>query len=135
MGVEKAAILLTTLGPEAAAAVFRHLAESEVRQVSAAIARLRTIPREQAARVHEEAWRWLTEREGLLFRWMSFLQQWPLVIFPTLADLPPKQVGDTTVEGQAEIRAQRSDAARDASVDAPSGGDRDAVPHSGHTVQ
>src|SRR5438477_539306 len=44
-----------------------------------------------------------TEREGLLFRWMSFLLQWPLVIFPTLADLPPKQVGDTTVEGQAEI--------------------------------
>jgi amidase len=44
-----------------------------------------------------------TEREGLLYRWMAFLQQWPLVIFPTLADLPPKQVSDTTVEGQAEI--------------------------------
>ena len=44
-----------------------------------------------------------TEREGLLFRWMGFLQQWPLVIFPTLADLPPKQVSDTTVEGQAKI--------------------------------
>src|SRR5207249_10766298 len=28
-----------------------------------------------------------------------------------------------------------SDAARDASVDAPSGGDRKAVPHSGHTAQ
>jgi amidase len=45
----------------------------------------------------------LTEREGMLFRWMGFLQQWPLVIFPTLADLPPKQVSDTTVEGQAKI--------------------------------
>jgi len=44
-----------------------------------------------------------TEREGLLFRWMSFLQQWPLVIFATLADLPPKQVTDTTVQGQAAI--------------------------------
>jgi amidase len=44
-----------------------------------------------------------TEREGLLFRWMGFLQQWPLVIFPTLSDLPPKQVSDTTVEGQAKI--------------------------------
>ena len=75
MGVEKAAILLTTLGPEAAAAVFRHLAESEVRQVSAAIARLRTIPREQAARVHEEAWRWLTEREGLLVDGEQFARQ------------------------------------------------------------
>src|SRR5215831_8237163 len=44
-----------------------------------------------------------TEREGLLYRWMGFLQQWPLVIFPTLSDLPPKQVSDTTVEGQARI--------------------------------
>ena len=34
----------------------------------------------------------LTEREGMLFRWMTFFQQWPLVILPTLADLPPKQV-------------------------------------------
>ena len=65
-GVEKAAILLLTLGVEAAARVFRHLNEQEVRQVSEAIARLRSIPREQAARVQEEAWRWLTNREGLL---------------------------------------------------------------------
>src|SRR5207249_886578 len=33
---------------------------------STAISRLRSIPREQAARVHEEAWRWLTSREGFL---------------------------------------------------------------------
>jgi amidase len=45
----------------------------------------------------------LTEREGMLFRWMSFLQQWPLVILPTLANLPPKQVADTTVEGQKAV--------------------------------
>ena len=45
----------------------------------------------------------LTEREGLAFKWMSFMQQWPLVIFPTLADLPPQQVLDTTVEGQRAI--------------------------------
>src|SRR5439155_245406 len=51
---------------EAAARVFRHLNEQEVRQVSEAIARLRSIPREQAAHVQEEAWRWLTNREGLL---------------------------------------------------------------------
>ena len=31
------------------------------------------------------------EREGLLFRWMSFMQQWPLVILPTLSDLPPNK--------------------------------------------
>jgi amidase len=45
----------------------------------------------------------LTEREGVLFRWMTFLQQWPLVIMPVLADLPPKQVTDTTVAGQQAI--------------------------------
>lgn len=45
----------------------------------------------------------LAEREGVLFRWMSFLQQWPLVILPTLADLPPKQVADVTVEGQKQV--------------------------------
>ena len=45
----------------------------------------------------------LTEREGLVYRWMGFMQQWPLLIMPTLADLPPKQVMDTTVEGQRDI--------------------------------
>src|SRR5438094_29571 len=75
VGVEKAAILLTTLGPEAAAGVFRHLSEPEVRQLSAAIARLRSIPREQAAAVHEEAWRRLTEREGLLVDGQQFARQ------------------------------------------------------------
>src|SRR5512146_308071 len=48
-GVEKAAILLATLGPEAAAGILRHLSEHEVRQVSAAIARLRSISHGQAA--------------------------------------------------------------------------------------
>ena len=45
----------------------------------------------------------LTEREGMVFRWMTFMQQWPLIVMPTLADLPPKQVSDTTKEGQAAI--------------------------------
>jgi amidase len=45
----------------------------------------------------------LTEREGVLYRWMTFMLQWPLVIFPTLAGLPPKQVSDTTVEGQDQV--------------------------------
>jgi amidase len=45
----------------------------------------------------------LTEREGVIYRWMNFMLQWPLVIFPTLADLPPKQGTDTTVDGQAKI--------------------------------
>jgi amidase len=45
----------------------------------------------------------LAEREGMVFRWMTFMQQWPLIVMPTLADLPPKQVSDTTKEGQAAI--------------------------------
>ena len=65
-GVEKAAILLLTLGPEAAGAVFRHLNEQEIRQLSMAIARLRSISKEQAAAVHEEAWRRLNDRDGFL---------------------------------------------------------------------
>lgn len=45
----------------------------------------------------------LTEREGILFRWMSFFQQWPLVIMATLSDLPPVQRSDVTVDGQRQI--------------------------------
>ena len=45
----------------------------------------------------------LTEREGLLLRWMTFFQQWPLVILPTLGDLPPKQVADIEPGGQKKI--------------------------------
>ena len=44
----------------------------------------------------------LTEREGLLLRWMTFFQQWPLVILPTLADLPPRQVADIEPGGQKQ---------------------------------
>jgi flagellar motor switch protein FliG len=64
-GAEKAAILLTTLGPEAAAAVLRQLDEIEVRQVSQAIARLRSISKTKAAAVHEEFYRQLNNREGM----------------------------------------------------------------------
>ncbi|MBV8190559.1 MAG: amidase [Alphaproteobacteria bacterium] len=45
----------------------------------------------------------LTEREGLLLRWMTFFLQWPLVILPTLADLPPAQVRDVEPDGQKEV--------------------------------
>ncbi len=45
----------------------------------------------------------MTERESLLFRWMSFFQQWPLLILPTLCDLPPQQGGDLTPAGQQQI--------------------------------
>ncbi len=65
-GPEKVAILLTTLGGDAAAAVLRQLEDVEVRQVSQAIARLREIPKAQAAAIHEEFYSLLNNQEGLL---------------------------------------------------------------------
>ena len=41
--------------------------------------------------------------EALLLRWMSFFQQWPLLILPTLADLPPKQVLDVEPGGAKDV--------------------------------
>jgi flagellar motor switch protein FliG len=64
-GVEKAAILLSTVGPEAAAAVLKHLGEVEIRLVTQGIASLRLIPWEAAAVVHEEFYSRLTNRERL----------------------------------------------------------------------
>jgi len=53
-GVEKAAVLLLSLGPEAATTVLKHLGEAEVRQVSQALARMRTVEPEQLDSVHQE---------------------------------------------------------------------------------
>jgi flagellar motor switch protein FliG len=53
-GADKAAVLLLSLGPEAATSVLRHLGEAEVRQVSQALARVRAVEPEQLQRVHEE---------------------------------------------------------------------------------
>jgi flagellar motor switch protein FliG len=74
-GLEKAAILLMTLGSDAAAAVVKHLSEAEVRQLSTVMAHLRSIPRAQAAAVHEEAWRWLSSREGFLVDGEQFVRK------------------------------------------------------------
>jgi flagellar motor switch protein FliG len=74
-GLDKAAILLLTLGADAATSVFKHLSEAEVRQLSQAMARVRTIPRLHAAAVHEEAWRWLSSREGYLVDGEDFVRR------------------------------------------------------------
>jgi amidase len=44
-----------------------------------------------------------SQREALAYRWMAFFQQYPLLVLPTLCDLPPKQVTDITTEGHREI--------------------------------
>jgi len=53
-GIEKAAVLLLSLGPESATSVLRHLGEAEVLQVSQALARLTSVQPEQLAHVHQE---------------------------------------------------------------------------------
>lgn len=74
-GLEKAAVLLLTLGTEAASNILQHLSESEVRRVSHAMARVRSIPRPLAARVHDEAWRWLSSRDGYLVDGEDFVRR------------------------------------------------------------
>jgi flagellar motor switch protein FliG len=75
VGIDMAAILLLTLGPDAAREVMKHLGDGEVRALSAAMARMRSIPRPEAAAVHEEAWRWLTSRSGFLVDGETFVRQ------------------------------------------------------------
>jgi flagellar motor switch protein FliG len=53
-GVEKAAILLITLGDRASAEILKHLTDEEVRIIAAAVARMENVPPEQAAPVMEE---------------------------------------------------------------------------------
>jgi flagellar motor switch protein FliG len=74
-GADKAAILLLTLGADVASGVLKHLSENEVRQLTQAMARVRTIPRRSAAAVHEEAWRWLSSHEGYLVDGEDFVRR------------------------------------------------------------
>jgi amidase len=43
------------------------------------------------------------ERDLLLRQWLSFLEQYPLLVLPTLAHLPPAQDLDRTREGQIKV--------------------------------
>jgi amidase len=45
----------------------------------------------------------LTERDGLMRRWMTFLHQWPLLIVPTLTSLPFAQTLDVKPGGMKEV--------------------------------
>jgi amidase len=45
----------------------------------------------------------LAQRDRLLFAWQGFFQNWPLVVMPTLCDLPPPQGADQTLEGSRRI--------------------------------
>jgi len=45
----------------------------------------------------------LAKRDLFLGRWLAFMQRYPLVVMPTLGDLPPPHNLDTTREGQARV--------------------------------
>jgi flagellar motor switch protein FliG len=53
-GLERSAILLMTLGEEAAAEVFRHLTPKEVQKIGETMTRLRTVPREKVGQVLDQ---------------------------------------------------------------------------------
>jgi amidase len=45
----------------------------------------------------------LAQRDLLLWRWLEYFQNYPLVVMPTLCDLPPPFGQDLTREGQARL--------------------------------
>ena len=45
----------------------------------------------------------LAQRDRLLLAWQKFFQDWPLVVIPTLCDLPSPQGEDQTLEGSRRI--------------------------------
>jgi len=53
-GLERSAILLMTLGEEAAAEVFKHLSPKEVQKIGETMTRLRTVPREKVGQVLDQ---------------------------------------------------------------------------------
>ena len=53
-GLERSAILLMTLGEEAAAEVFRHLTPKEVQKIGETMTRLRTVPRDRVGQVLDQ---------------------------------------------------------------------------------
>ena len=53
-GLERSAILLMSLGAEAAAEVFKHLSPKEVQKIGETMTRLRMVPRERVGKVFEQ---------------------------------------------------------------------------------
>jgi flagellar motor switch protein FliG len=64
-GVDKAAVLLLSLGEEVAAEVFRHLDEGEVRQVTRVLARMRSVPADHLRAVEQDYRKRVSTARGL----------------------------------------------------------------------
>jgi flagellar motor switch protein FliG len=107
-GTEKAAVFLLSLGPEAAANVAKHLSEPELIQISNAIARMRVIPRAQAAVVQEEAWNWLSSRAGMLVDGSGFVSK--------LLELAPPASKQQEMLRMRELAQQRTASSEDSSI-------------------
>jgi amidase len=45
----------------------------------------------------------LAQRDLLLWRWLEFMQRYPLIVMPTMGDLPPPHNLDTTRDGAARV--------------------------------
>lgn len=64
-GVDKAAVLLLSLGEQVAAEVFRHLDDGEVRAVTKALARVRTVPADHLRQVEQDYRKKVSGARGL----------------------------------------------------------------------
>lgn len=71
-GTDRAAVLLLSLGSEAASAVMRHLDESEVRQVSQALSRMRHVGAEEVEEIGRDFHETLVRGTGLAVNGRQF---------------------------------------------------------------
>jgi flagellar motor switch protein FliG len=72
-GAEKAAVLLLSLGEEAATEIFRGLEESEIKSIGQAMSRMREIPAGTVSRVLEEFRREMIQPRGVVTNTRAFL--------------------------------------------------------------
>lgn len=74
-GAEKAAVLLLTIGEEAAAEIFKGLDEAEIRQIGSAMSGMREIPVPVVSRVMDEFRREMVQPRGVVTNAKDFLNQ------------------------------------------------------------
>lgn len=82
-GVEKAAVLLLALGEDVASEVFRHLEDAEVRVLTKALARMRTVPAEHLRAVEQDYRKQVSGTRGLRVDGRLFARS---LVNQTLAD-------------------------------------------------
>ncbi len=72
VGVDRAAVLLLSLGADAASAVMRHLDEGEVRQVSQALSRMRRVGKDEVEEIGRDFHETLVRGAGLAVNGKEF---------------------------------------------------------------